>query len=215
LTRTRVKVCGITSIVDAEFCVEAGVDAIGVNLIPSSPRCVTHDLVREIVRSVQPRTLVVAVVADLSAHDLIALRASTGVGCLQLHGNESPATLDALLPHAYKAIRVREASDVVTASAFRGDYLLVDAKVDGVLGGTGVCVDPTLVVDLALRRRLTLAGGLDPLNVAHAIRVVRPYCVDVASGVELRGAPRKKDPSRVLDFVAAVRDADASITTLT
>lgn len=215
MTRTRVKVCGITSIIDAELCVDAGVDAIGLNLIPASPRCISTDLVREIVSAVGARALVVAVVADLRSSELISLRESTGVGCLQLHGDETPSTLEALLPHAYKAIRVREASDVEHAFAFGGDYVLVDAKVDGVLGGTGVRVDPSLVIELALRRRLTLAGGLDATNVADAIRVVRPYCVDVASGVESRGDPRTKDRSRVLDFVAAVRGVDRSLASLT
>ena len=111
--------------------------------------------------------------------------------------------LDALLPHAYKAIRIANADDVATARHYRGDYILVDAKVDGALGGTGVAFDWNLVRDLARERHLTLAGGLTPENVGRAIRLVNPYCVDVASGVEQPGNPRRKSAARVTEFIEA------------
>jgi phosphoribosylanthranilate isomerase len=132
-----------------------------------------------------------------------ALRDATALGCLQLHGDETPEDVEALLPPAFKAVRVATAGDVAKARAMPGEYVLVDAKVDGELGGTGHAFDWSLVVDLARHRRLVLAGGLTPDNVARAIEKVRPWCVDVASGVEV--AAGVKDAMRVAAFVAAAR----------
>jgi phosphoribosylanthranilate isomerase len=201
----RVKVCGVTTVADALACVEAGVDSVGVNLVASSVRRVDAVLARAVAMAVGARALVVAVVADMSVGDMLALKAATGVGCLQLHGSEPAASVSALLPHAYKAVRVASEADVVTAQAMPGDYVLVDAKVEGTLGGTGHTFDWSLVRGLASRRRLVLAGGLTPDNVAAAIASVRPWCVDVASGVE--SAPGVKDPAAVRAFVEAARAA--------
>jgi phosphoribosylanthranilate isomerase len=135
-----------------------------------------------------------------------ALLATAELECLQLHGEESAGTLATLLPHAYKAVRVATADDVAAARTFGGVYVLVDARVEGSLGGTGATFDWSLVQELARERKLTLAGGLNAANVGDAIRTVEPYCVDVASGVER--APGVKDPERVRAFFAAVRAAD-------
>jgi phosphoribosylanthranilate isomerase len=146
-------------------------------------------------------------VADLDLDVMRALVRDAELDCLQLHGDESPETLAALLPHAYKATRIAGAEDVLHARAYPGGHLLVDAKVPGVLGGSGTAFDWTLVRELATERHVTLAGGLDPDNVARAIREVRPFCVDVASGVERAGAPGEKDLARVRAFVDAARRA--------
>jgi phosphoribosylanthranilate isomerase len=201
----RVKICGVTSADDARMCVDEGADAIGINFVASSPRSVTEDEARAIADAVRDRVLVVGVVADLTADEMLALRDRVGLGCLQLHGDEPPEALEPLLPHAYKAIRVATASDVARADLYAGDYVLVDAKRPGALGGTGETFDWALVRELASRRRLTLAGGLHAENVAEAIRAVSPYCVDVASGVEAPGAPRKKDAARVRAFVRTAK----------
>jgi phosphoribosylanthranilate isomerase len=128
-----------------------------------------------------------------------ALKADAELGCLQLHGNESADVLHALLPHAYKALRIADEADVAEAARFGGEHLLADAKVTGQLGGTGTTFDWSLVATLTRARKLTLAGGLTPDNVADAVRAVRPYCVDVASGVE--SAPGVKDEAKVRLFV--------------
>ncbi len=186
-------------------CADEGVDAIGVNLVEGSPRRVTEDAARAIADTVGARLLVVGIVADRSVDEMRELRDRLGLGCLQLHGDEPPEALAPLLPHAYKAIRVGSAADVARADAFGGDHVLVDARVPGALGGTGTSFDWTLVTALARRRKLTLAGGIRPENVAEAIRVVSPYCVDVASGVEIEGDPRRKDRARVRALVRAAR----------
>lgn len=202
-----VKVCGVTNVEDATACIAAGVSAIGLNFVPGTPRFVKVDEARRIARSIGGKALVVGVVANLSVEQMIALRDDLGLGCLQLHGDESPDALLPLLPHAYKAVRVGGPADVAQIDRFPGEHVLVDAKVDGVLGGSGVRVDPVLVAGIARRRKLTLAGGLTPENVAGAVRAVRPFAVDVASGVELRGDPRRKDGAAIEAFVAAARRA--------
>jgi phosphoribosylanthranilate isomerase len=202
---TRIKICGVTSVHQASACVDLGVDAIGVNFVASSPRRVDLPTGRAIARHVGDRALVVAVVADMNVAAMRALREESGAGCLQLHGDESADDVRALLPHAYKAVHVADAGDVARADAMPGEYVLVDAKVPGALGGTGQTLDWSLVAGLARRRRLTLAGGLRAENVASAIDLVKPWCVDVASGVE--SSPGVKDQDKLKRFVEAVRRA--------
>jgi len=198
-----VKICGITRVADAELCVDAGASAIGLNFVATSKRRVTEALAREIVDAVHGRVEIVAVIADRSPSEIIALRDSVGVDYLQLHGVESAETLSCVLPFAFKAICIGGVEDVFAARAFGGERLLADAKVEGETGGTGVTFDWALVRELAGERRLVLAGGLRPDNVAAAIRDVHPWGVDVASGVE--SAPGVKDGMKVRAFVAAAR----------
>ncbi len=201
-----VKICGVRDPHEAAECVRLGASSLGVNFVPSSPRCVdakTARAIAEAAHEVDAKVVVVGVVADLSIEAMKALVRDASLDCLQLHGEEGPEALAPLLPHAYKAVRVATADDVARAKSYPGEYLLVDAKVEGALGGTGATFDWTLVRDLARERKLTLAGGLRPENVARAIEVVRPYCVDVASGVER--APGVKDLARVREFLDAVR----------
>jgi len=201
-------ICGLTFVADAVMSVDAGASAIGLNFVPSSPRRESVGDAREISRAVRGRTLVVGVVADLGVGEMKALLKEAELECLQLHGEETAGVVAAMQPHAYKAMRVGSAEDVEDARRYPGAYLLVDARVDGALGGTGKTFDWALVRELATKRKLTLAGGLTPANVAEAIRAVRPYCVDVASGVE--SGPGVKDPEKVRAFIAAARGADSA-----
>ena len=203
-----VKICGVRTPEDARACVLAGASSIGVNFVPASPRCVDATTARAISRAAHAanaKAIVVGVVADLTLEAMRALVQDAELDCLQLHGDESHETLAALLPHAYKATRIGGVADVARARAYPGDHLLVDAKVDGALGGTGATFDWDLVKELAAERRLTLAGGLDPANVEAAVRAVRPYCVDVASGVEPPEKPGEKDVAKVRAFIEAAR----------
>ena len=205
-----VKICGVRTAEDARACVELGASSIGVNFVPSSPRCVDVSAGLAIARAVRAtgeKVVIVGVVADLTLEAMRALVRDAELDCLQLHGDEPHDTLSALLPHAYKATRIANAADVAHARAYPGKHLLVDAKVPGVLGGSGTAFDWALVKELATERRLTLAGGLDAGNVGRAIREVRPYCVDVASGVEHAGLPGEKDLAKVRAFVEEVRRA--------
>ena len=203
----QLKICGITTVEDAEMVVENGASAIGLNFVESSPRVIDVETARRIVERVGARTLTVLVVADRGAGELRELLRATGARCLQLSGDEGPELVSELLPHAYKGVRIGSAADVTRAALYPGEHLLVDARVEGKLGGTGKTLDWTLVEPLARARKLTLAGGLRPSNVADAIRAVRPFCVDVASGVEREGDPRRKDPEKVRAFRRALESA--------
>jgi phosphoribosylanthranilate isomerase len=199
---TWIKICGVTSVDDAEHVVRSGANAIGLNFVLGSKRRVSFEQARPIVDAMRGRIELVAVVAnptDLEAKELRAL----GIEWLQLHGEEPAARLTRLLPHAFKAVAIEDAADARRAASFPGERLLVDTKVTGASGGTGKVFDWQLVTDLARSRQLILAGGLTPKNVAAAVRVLTPWGVDVASGVEF--VPGVKDAELVTAFVLAVR----------
>lgn len=200
-----IKICGITSTRDALGALEAGADAVGLNFIPSSKRYLPPERARAVADAVRGRVELVGVVADLSVAELEALRANIGLDWLQFHGSESPAQI-ALVPRAYKAIGIEGPEDVELALTYPGIRLLVDKKAAPAHGGTGQVFDWSLVRELSRERPLILAGGLNPDNVADAIREVLPFGVDVASGVEA-GMPGVKDLARTAEFVARARGA--------
>ncbi len=189
------------------MCIDEGADAIGLNFVSGTPRRISISEARAITDAISGSVPIVGVVANWDVDAMRALLTDARLDALQLHGDEAPETVRALLPRAYKAVRIATAADVVFAKSFPGDDLLVDAKVDGLFGGSGHVFDWSLVAELAKERRLTLAGGLTPENVQNAIRAISPYRVDVASGVETSGNPRKKDVSRVRAFVAAAHSS--------
>jgi phosphoribosylanthranilate isomerase len=200
---THVKICGVTTVEDTELCVEAGADAIGLNFAPGSPRYLTLETAAAIVAVIPSHVLTVGVFVDADLETLLHYKRSLGLRCLQLHGQEPPELLAELLPHAYKALRVRGADVLAEAARYPGEHILLDAYVPGVHGGTGARFDWNLARDLGKLRKVTLAGGLNPENVAQAIAVASPFCVDVASGVE--SSPGRKDPELVNAFVRAAR----------
>ena len=206
-----VKVCGITRLEDALAALAAGADVLGFNWVPASKRYLEASQIRAIVAELARRApgqaTNVAVVADLGAGRAQALRAELGVDRLQLHGDEPADQVVSLAPWAFKALRIASHEDVQLARDYPGHPLLVDAKVEGQLGGTGQRIDWPLVEPLARTRPLILAGGLTPENVAQAVSAVQPWGVDVASGVERDGDPRSKDPEKMRRFVAAARGA--------
>lgn len=205
---TRVKVCGVTSVADAEMCVELGVDAIGLNFWPRSVRRCDLQVARDIVEAVGEHALMVGVFVDASAEEIARVRDAVGLACVQLHGDEPPALLAQFLPHAYKALRVQDSSVREAVRRYGGEYVLLDAYVPGAPGGTGATFDWSLAAEVARERKLALAGGLTPRNVAEAVQRVRPFCVDVASGVE--SGPGVKDRGLVQAFLREVRAADAA-----
>jgi len=200
-----VKICGITSVGDAELAVAAGADAIGLNFVESSKRRVDRATARAIADQVRGHVELVLVVADLKTEQLEALKSELKADWVQLHGSEPPAALAPLLPRAYKAVRVQDAADVALAEAYPGERILVDSKVAGELGGTGKTFDHALVQGLCRRRLVIVAGGLRPDNVARVVELLDPFGVDTASGVEFEASPGKKDPERVRAFVNAAK----------
>ncbi|HTU56870.1 MAG TPA: phosphoribosylanthranilate isomerase [Polyangiales bacterium] len=200
---THVKICGVTSVRDVELCVAAGADAIGLNFAPGSPRCLTLAAALPLAQAIPSHVLSVGVFVNAELAQLLEYKRALSLGCLQLHGDEPPELLSQVLPHAYKALRVRGADVLAEAARYAGEHLLLDAYVPGAHGGTGARFDWNLARDLGKVRKVTLAGGLTPDNVAEAIAVAQPFCVDVASGVE--SSPGQKDPERVRAFVRAAK----------
>ncbi len=205
---TSIKVCGLRSPEDAVACIEAGVDTLGLNFWPGTPRHVDVATARRIADAVAGRAALVAVFVDASLAEVERVRGETGIAWAQLHGDEPPEVVAALLPNAYKALRVGRDAVTERVRSYPGERVLLDAAVPGAMpGGTGHAFDWTLAAEVARERVLVLAGGLRPENVADAVRAVRPFQVDVASGAER--APGVKDEAKVRAFVAAVRGADA------
>ena len=204
-----VKICGITCVEDAELCAAEGAAAIGLNFYARSTRCIDIATARDIVAAVGARVLTVGVFVDASYDEIARTRDATGMRCVQLHGDETPELLARFLPHAYKAVRVRDAGSIERARAYGGEHILLDAYVPGHAGGTGATFNWELATALAAQRKVTLAGGLQPENVAAAVTQVLPFCVDVASGVETSASARRKDPARVRAFIGAAKAARA------
>lgn len=201
-----VKVCGITTLEDARACVDLGVAALGLNFWPGTPRRVELEVARVVAEQLRDRVELVAVFVDAERAEIDRVREITGIRAVQLHGGESPDFVAALGPDAYKAVGVVDASDVEAALAFPGEKLLLDARVPGAMpGGTGHAFEWDLAIEVARRRQLILAGGLHAGNVAEAVARVRPWRVDVASGVE--SAPGKKELAKVAAFVRAATNA--------
>jgi phosphoribosylanthranilate isomerase len=217
--RTRIKVCGITRVADAQAAVDAGVDAIGLVFWPGTPRVVTLAQARAIAAVVPSYVSIVALFVDPQPRDVRDVLDAVPIDVLQFHGGE-PASLCRSFGRRYvKAIPVKDDIDLLESVSPYDDAagLLFDAFREGDLpGGTGRVFDwgrLTVEVRAHLGRPLILSGGLDPKNVADAIRDVRPWAVDVSSGVEERdetGATRRglKDAARIEAFVQGVRSAD-------
>lgn len=218
----KIKICGITNVEDALAAVDAGADAIGLNFYRDSKRCVSIDVARQIVDAVGSRADLIGVFVNEPAEQIRQLCHDVGLHVIQLHGDEPPEFLR-LLNQDHDLIRARRlderglsaiADDLQACSDLAGfcpDAILIDAALPGQFGGTGhqadwqqLANDRTVLGDI----RLILAGGLTPVNVAEAIRIVRPHAVDVASGVE--SAPGRKDSGKMRDFVAAARAAFAA-----
>jgi phosphoribosylanthranilate isomerase len=205
--RTRIKICGVTRPDDAIFCADMGADAIGLNFYAESSRCLSLAQARAVREVLPPFVSAVALFVNPQAHDVSRVVDELGPQLLQFHGDE-PATFCASFGVPYiKACRVRAGVDLLE---FLRPYAsaagwLFDAHVEG-YGGGGKTFDWALM-PAGLGRPVVLSGGLTPENVGDAIRRVRPWAVDVSSGVE--SAKGIKDAERVRRFIHEVRRADA------
>jgi len=201
----RIKICGITNFEDAMLAVEAGADALGFVFYAKSPRFVTPHEVQQIVAELPPFITSVGLFVNESAARIRRVMNDAQLDVVQLHGDEPPEDcLLAPLP-VIKAIRVQDASSLQGAERYQVSALLLDAWSEDHYGGSGLSFDWQLAQRLAGKRPLILAGGLTPENVAAAVMQVKPYAVDVSSGVEVR--PGKKDQQKVAEFIRQVRKA--------
>jgi phosphoribosylanthranilate isomerase len=204
---TRVKICGITRPVDALAAAQAGADAIGLVFFEKSPRHVTVEGARHILAALPPFVTSVGLFVDAPAESVRAVLAALPLDLLQFHGEEEPTYCRAFGRPYLKAVRVRPGVDLVKYAARYPDArgLLLDAFVEGVAGGTGQSFDWALIPP-GLPVPVVLSGGLTAANVGEAIRRVRPWAVDVSSGVE--AAKGIKDAALIAAFMQGVRNAD-------
>jgi phosphoribosylanthranilate isomerase len=201
---TKVKICGLTNLDDAQAALAAGADALGFILWPPSKRYVAPERVAEIVASLPPFAFTVGVFVDQDASEMQAIRTRAGLSAIQLHGDEAPEILALLTSPVLKAFRT--APDAATLRRWTVAGFLADGAPQGVYGGAGQAAPDALIAALSPTGRLVLAGGLTADNVAARIAAVRPYAVDVASGVE--ASPGRKDQDAVRRFIAEVRRSD-------
>ncbi len=203
----KVKVCGITNLEDAQAAVEAGADALGFVCYRKSPRFVDAEVIRAIVSELPPFVLPVGVFVNEEQKVVRDLLDRCGLVLAQLHGDETAAYCESLGRPVLKAIRLQSRSGFLALAEFKGRALvrgiLVDAFSDAAYGGTGHRVDWNLAAEASQLGRVILAGGLTPENVGEAMKIVRPYGVDVSSGVEAN--PGRKDHAKVRAFIKAAK----------
>jgi len=213
-----VKICGITNTADARLAVDAGADFLGFILVPGTPRYVAPERAAEIIRALRdeklqkspgslrhcvtasPSIRFVGVFLDAPEAEIRAAVELCGFDVIQLHGEESAELATRLgLERVWKMMHLRTPQDVAAAENYPAAAILADTVSGGKRGGTGQTGDWSLAAALAKQRRTVLAGGLTPENVAEAVRQVRPWALDVGSGVE--AAPGRKDEAKVREFI--------------
>ena len=214
MTRVRIKICGVTSTDDVRAVADAGADALGFNFYPQSSRFVDPAAAEKLVATTPPFVEPVGVFVEASAAEMRATANRLGLRTAQWHGDKLPPEENLAPIQLIVAARVRGADCLIGIRAVVAQRraagvpfaaVLIDAHVPGQFGGTGQTAPWELLAGFDPGVPVILAGGLTPENVAEAIRIVRPYGVDVAGGVE--SSPGRKDPDKIRRFVAAVRAA--------
>ncbi len=200
-----VKICGITRIEDAQAAVSAGADALGFVFWRKSPRCIDAAKARAIVATLPASVTAIGVFVDQPASEVNGIAAEVGLGAVQLHGNETDAYVRQMTRPVVKAVAVA-GEHAPAVDAWPADVtVLLDVHDPVKKGGTGRTIDWTAAAAIAKRRPIVLAGGLTPENVRDAIERVRPYGIDVSSGVET--APGIKDHGRIKALFEALHDS--------
>lgn len=200
----KVKICGVCTVEDARAAAAAGADFLGLNFHPESPRYVEPERARELAEAV-PGTALVGVFVDAPRERVETIAATVGLAAVQFHGDEDVAYCRDWPWRTIKALRARPGVDLIgLAAGYPTDYLLLDSFAPGRTGGTGVALDPASATGLPAAR-LFVAGGLRPETVADVVRALRPYAVDVASGVEER--PGRKDHGKIEEFIRRAKAA--------
>jgi len=203
VSRVRVKICGITRLEDALLAARLGADAIGFNFWPGSKRFVDPDAARAIVDRLPPLVTTVGVFVNQPPTEVLFTAARANVGTVQLHGDEPWEDVNGYAIPAIKALRLAGPESLADMHRYRVRAFLVDAP-SACFGGSGATCDWTLARAAAERAPVILAGGLTPENVRQAIAAVRPYAVDVASGIE--ASPGVKDPEKVRRFIENAKE---------
>jgi phosphoribosylanthranilate isomerase len=201
----KIKICGITNLEDALVAADAGADALGFNFYKKSPRYIEPDKAAEIIAQLPPFIMPVGVFVNEREDRIRENQALTCIQAVQLHGDESPEFCQRFGGRVIKAFQVKDKESLQAMAHYRVGAFLLDSYRDGVRGGTGVTFDWHLAVVAKTFGKVILAGGLTPENVAEAVKLVQPYGVDVAGGVEREKGI--KDHAKVRKFIAEVRRA--------
>lgn len=201
--RTRIKICGITNLTDAQAAILAGADAIGFIFVQDTPRYIKPIDATEIISEIPPFVTTVGIFRNEEQTKVETIAAECGITSIQLHGRETPEYCHQLSLPVIKVFELQENEDLHSIAKYNVSACLVD-KPKSISSGI-------INLELAKKARnyankLILAGGLTPENVANAIRFVQPYAVDVSSGVETE--KRRKDPQKIKEFIQAVRETD-------
>ncbi len=210
MTRTRIKICGITHPDDALVAVEAGADAIGLVFYEPSPRSVSVAQAAKICSVIPAFVSVVALTVDATPASMQTITSELPIDLLQFHGQESPEQCEAAGYPYIKAIRMKPELDIAKEidRFATARSILLDTYRQGVPGGTGESFDWNLIPKQRLSR-IVLAGGLTPDNISDAVAQFRPYAVDVSGGVEVSAGSKDKD--KVVEFIKGVQRADAAL----
>ncbi len=202
----RIKICGTTNLHDAYAAVEFGTDAIGFVFYHKSPRAITPEVAKEIISSLPPFVTTVGVFVDKEKADVAEIASYTGIDVIQLHGTEPPEYCN-LGKKIIKAIRVKELSDLEPLNRYKDiSAFLLDTYSQDVIGGTGQIFNWEIAVEAKRFGKIILAGGLTPENIEEAVKLVQPYAIDVASGVEGK-EKGKKDHNKLRQFIELARTA--------
>ena len=201
--RIKVKICGTTSLKDAQIAVESGADAVGFIFYKKSPRCISQSEVKDIISQLPPFIEAVGVFVDENSDKVNRIAEHCRLTAVQLHGEESPAFCRRIKRRVIKALRVQGADSFKGMSNYQVSGFLLDSYSDESKGGTGETFDWNLALRAKKQGPVILAGGLNPYNVYTAIHRVKPYGVDVCSGVEK--SPGIKDLIKVDEFIKSVR----------
>lgn len=207
---TRTKICGITRVEDALAAAHSGADAIGLVFHEKSPRYVTVQQAARLAAALPPFVTVVGLFVNVSADYVHAVLEEVPLDVLQFHGEEEPEFCSCFNRPYIKAIRVRSGVDLLQCASryASAQGLLLDAYLEGTQGGTGLSFDWALIPP-GLPLPVILSGGLNPGNVAEGIRAVRPYAVDVSSGVEAKKGI--KDAAKIAAFINEVKNIDLQL----
>ena len=201
--RIKVKICGTTSLKDAFLAVENGADAIGFIFYKMSPRNISQKEAKEIILQLPPFIETVGVFVNETSDKINRIAEQCKLNSIQLHGEESPALCRRVKRKVIKAFRVKNADSLKCISSYDVSGFLLDSYNDGSKGGTGQVFDWNLALRVKKQGPVILAGGLNPYNVFTAIHRVKPYGVDVCSGVE--NSPGIKDHEKIREFIKSVR----------
>lgn len=204
----KIKICGITNAADARLCVECGVDALGFIFVERTPRYVTPDAAARIVATLPPFVTPVGVFWDHAPGHVKAVAEQCGLGALQFHGDETPEDLHDFRLPVIKVLKVAGPADLDRMAAYRVAAFLLDSPARWSEGQARPVISWDVAAEMARRHPVLLSAGLTPENVGEAVGRVRPYGVDVNSGVEAR--PGRKDEARVIRFVTEARAAAAA-----